>query len=92
MNIRDLAIFILISTLALLSSKEVLAASMTIDGSVNKQDLGPYVSYYIDTNKQLEIAEVKKGNTLAWFPPRDERLNFGFSNAAIWLNTTLTNP
>jgi len=92
LNIRDLAIFILISALSLLSSKGVLATSMTIDVSANKQDLGPYVSYYIDVKKQLEIADVKKKNTLAWLPPVDKRLNFGFSNAAIWLKTTLKNP
>jgi len=92
LNVRDFVIFILISTIALLSAKSALAASMTIDGSLNKQDLSPYVTYYMDTSKQLEIADIKKPNTLAWLPPQDKRLNFGFSDSAIWLTTTLSNP
>jgi hypothetical protein len=92
LNIRDLVIFILISVSTLLSSNGVLAASMMIDVSVNKQDLAPYVSYYMDISKQLEIADIKKPNALVWSPPKDKRLNFGFSNAAIWLTTTLSNP
>ena len=92
MNIRDLVIFTLISTLSLLSAKGVLAASMMIDYSVDKQDLSPYVRYYMDTSKQLEIADINKPNTTVWLPPQDKRLNFGFSNAAIWLTTTLSNP
>ena len=92
LNIRDLAILILISALTLLSSEGVLAASMMIDDNLKKQDLGPYVSYYMDASKQLEIANIKKSNTLTWLPPKDKSLNFGFSNAAIWLTTTLTNP
>ena len=92
MNIRDLVIIILISVFTLLSSKGVLAESMTIDGDVNKQVLAPYVSYYMDISKQLEIADIKKLNALVWSPPQDKHLNFGFSNAAIWLTTTLSNP
>lgn len=91
LKIRDLVILILMSS-SILLSKGSLAANLTVDSSLNKQNLGPYVSYYMDASKQLEIADIKKSNTFTWLPPQDKRLNFGFSSAAIWLTTTLTNP
>jgi len=92
LNIRDLVVFTLISVFTLLSSKGALAVSMMVDGSLSKQDLAPYISYHMDISKKREIADITKTNTLVWSSPQDKHLNFGFSDAAIWLSTTLSNP
>lgn len=92
MNVTALTRQLLLAAL-LLTSGWLFATNLAIDPVTVQQRLDPYFSYYIDTTQQLEISDIKNDQTrYQWLPPKDERLNFGFSDAAIWLKTTIENP
>ncbi|OUS28841.1 hypothetical protein A9Q99_10665 [Gammaproteobacteria bacterium 45_16_T64] len=68
------------------------ATEVTLSSVAEQQKLTPYVSYYVDTNKLLEIADITAGNDLPWTKTHNQQLNFGFSDAAIWLSINVQNP
>ncbi|PCJ35629.1 MAG: hypothetical protein COA99_13745 [Moraxellaceae bacterium] len=82
---------ILLITL-LLTSKEVLTADLIADKTASQLNMEPYISYYFDTSKNLEIADIKNtNNTLTWISPADKHLDFSISDAAVWIKATLNN-
>lgn len=78
--------------ITVLSAQCCFANELVISEPLEQKNIAPYVSYYLDQGQQLEIADIqKKSTTLPWAKTNNQQLNFGFSNAAIWLAIDVNN-
>ncbi len=65
--------------------------AVTIDPSISRMDLTPFLSFFEDTEGNLPFKEVRSPQKTRNFKPLGSRTGFGYSSSTFWFKCTIEN-